>query len=216
MKVAAVIFDLDGTVIDNEDEYGEAFRKVLKSLGKKVDKKFPHTSGIGVKENWLLLLSKYRIETKKTTEELARQTQDNYLALLDQVNFIKGFEEFIKELKDSNIKTALATSNAWWIVDEVSDQFNIENYFDSITTGEEVEFKKPDPELFLMAAQKLGLDPESCLVIEDSPAGVDAAHSAGMKVIGIARDSKHAKTLTRADMIINNYIQVTPEEISAL
>lgn len=216
MTISAVIFDLDGTVIDNEDEYGEAFRKVLKSLGKKVDKKFPHTSGIGVKENWSLLLSKYRIKTKKTTEELARETQDNYLKLLDQVNFVKGFEEFVRELKDSGIRVALAPSNAWWIVDEVSDAFNIRDYFEVITTGEEALYKKPDPDLFLITAEKLGVDPKECLVIEDSRAGIDAAQRAGMKTIGIARDSKHAKALKRADRIIKNYIQVTPEEISAL
>lgn len=216
MKFSAVIFDLDGTVLDNEDEYGAAFRKVLRSLGKRTDKKFPHTSGIGVKENWLLLLSKYHIKTKKSIEELTRETQDAYLKMLPRVNFNAGFENFTKDLKNSGIAVAMATSNAWWIVDEVSENLELKGLFDSITTGEEVAYKKPDPEIFLLTAEKLGVEPKECLVFEDSVAGIEAAKRAGMKVVGIARDSKHAKDLKEADFVITSYAQISPEEISNL
>lgn len=213
MKVSAVIFDLDGTVLDNEDEYGIAFRKVLASLGKRVEKKYPHTTGIGVKENWPRLLSKYHIKTKKSMEELTRATQDAYLDLLDRVTFKNGFEQFVKDLKSSGIITALATSNAWWIVDEVSDKFSISDFFSTVTTGEEVEYKKPDPDLFLSTAQKLSMNPEDCLVIEDSEAGIEAAHRAGMKVIGIAHSSKHAKSLKETDRVVSDYRELTPQRL---
>lgn len=216
MAISAVIFDLDGTVLDNEDEYGAAFRSVLRLLGKKVDKKFPHTAGIGVKENWPHLLSKYHIKTKKTIEELTRATQDAYLSNLSRVTLKKGFKNFIRDLADSGIGVALATSNAWWIFGEVSEQFHLEDYFSVITTGEEAEYRKPDPELFLLTAQKLGIEPENCLVIEDSQAGVEAAHRAGMKVIAIARDNKHAQTLKDADLIISDYFDLSPQTVLAL
>lgn len=148
MKISAVIFDLDGTVLDNEVEYGIAFKKVLRNLGKRVEKKYPHIGGIGVKENWPLLLSKYCIKTNKSIEELTKKTQDYYLKMLDHVTYKKGFENFIRDLRDSGIATALATSNTWWIVDEVSRVFDIESHFDSIITGEEVKYKKPDPDFF--------------------------------------------------------------------
>ena len=178
MTISAVIFDLDGTVLDNEDEYGAAFRKVLLSLGKRTDKKFPHTSGIGVKENWPRLLAKYRIKTRKSMEELARETQNAYLEQLPRITLKRGFENFIEELKDSGIAVAMATSNAWWIVDEVSGSLELEGLFDSTTTGEEVAYKKPDPEIFLLTAKKLGVEPEECLVFEDSVAGIEAAKAA--------------------------------------
>lgn len=216
MKISAVIFDLDGTVLDNEDEYGIAFRKVLRNLGKKVDKKYPHIGGIGVKENWPILLSKYHIKTDKSIEELTRETQDAYLGLLKRVDFKKGTERFISELKESGIKVALATSNAWWIVEEVSDVLPLEDLFEIITTGEEVEFKKPDPDLFLVAAQKLGTEPSGCLVIEDSEAGIEAAQRAGMKVIGITDNPKHAEVLKNADMVIKDYYDLSPEKITTL
>ncbi len=216
MTISAVIFDLDGTVLDNEDEYGRAFRKVLASLGKRVDKKYPHTQGIGVKENWPVLLAKYSIKTKKTIEELTRATQDAYLAQLTFVNYVRGFENFVDKLKDSGIKVALATSNTWWIVDEVSENLNLDEIFSVITTAEEAVFNKPDPEIFVLTADKLGFEPEKCLVIEDSVAGIEAAKRAGMKVIGIARDSKHANDLKEADFVVTDYTQISPQKIAKL
>lgn len=216
MKLAAVIFDLDGTVLDNEDEYGEAFRQVLKSLGKKVKAKYPHTAGIGVKENWPRLLAKYRLKTDRSVEELAQRTQSAYLKLLPKVESKKGFEKFIKDLKDSGIMTALATSNAWWIVEEVLEKLNLERFFDVVTTGEEVDYKKPDPDLFLLTAKKLGLEPDEILVIEDSQAGIEAAHRAGMKVVGMARNRKHAKELAGADLVVTSYLDLTPTKLLAL
>lgn len=216
MKISAVIFDLDGTVLDNEDEYGAAFRKVLRSLGKRVDSKYPHTQGIGVKENWPLLLSKYRIKTGKSTEELAKQTQDVYLRMLPKVTIRSGFEGFVSDLKNSGITTALATSNAWWIADEVLTELGLEDFFDVTTTGEEVDYRKPNPDLFLLTARKLGVEAGECLVIEDSEAGIEAAHAAGMKVIGIARDKKHAKILKEADLVIYNYNQLSFLKVAGL
>lgn len=208
MKIAAVIFDLDGTVLDNEDEYGLAFRKVLRQLGKVVDKKYPHIGGIGVKENWPILLAKYKIKTNKTLEELAVRTQDEYLKLLKRVTLKKGFLDYAQSLKDSGMKIALATSNSRWVIDAVLAELNLKDFFDIITSGEDVEYKKPDPELFLLAAEKLNLEPENCLVFEDSAAGIEAAHRAGMKVVALARDSSHAETLKEADRVIMNYSEL--------
>lgn len=216
MSISAVIFDLDGTVLDNEDEYGAAFRTILRLLGKKVDKKYPHIGGIGVKENWPRLLSKYRIKTKKTVEELTHETQNEYLKRIGEVTFKKGFEDFVADLKDSGISTALATSNAWWIVDAISQIHPLNHFFKTITTGEEVDFKKPDPDLFLLTAQKLEVEPSDCLVIEDSNAGIEAAHRAGMRAIGIYRDRKHAEELKEADLLIRNFYELSQASIAAL
>ena len=216
MTISAVIFDLDGTVLGNEDEYGAAFGKVLRSLGKHVDKKYPHTQGIGVKENWPLLLSKYHIKTKRTMEELARATQDAYLQKLSEVNVKDGFEKFVKALKVLGIQVALATSNAWWIVNEIKGELSIEGMFDVVTTGEEVAYNKPDPDIFILTAEKLGLAPQDCLVIEDSRAGIEAAHRAGMKVVAISRDAEHAKSLKEADLVIKGFRLLTPSVLSSL
>jgi HAD superfamily hydrolase (TIGR01509 family) len=212
MKSRAVIFDLDGTVLDNEDEYGASFNKVLQSLGAKVKEKYPQIGGIGVKENWPQLFKKYNIKTKKSIEELAGKTQEAYLAQLDKVTLKPGLEEFIKKLKKDGTQIALATSNGWWIVEAVFDRLNLDRFFDVVTTAEEVTHTKPDPDLFLLTAQKLGVKPKECLVIEDAASGIEAAHRAGMKVIGLARDKAHGKTLKGADKGINSYNQLLQDD----
>jgi len=209
MAITAVIFDLDGTVLDNEDEYGKAFRKVLESLGVKVDDEIPHTTGIGLHNNWKKLIKKYKIKTSKTTEELAKQTQEEYLKLHDRVKLKEGFEGFADNLKESGLIIALATSNEWWMVEKIVDKIIIEKYFDCITTTEEVLFNKPDPEIFLVTANKIGVSCEECLVFEDSQAGVKAAKAAGMRVVGVARDESHAKELKNAEMVIESYDEFT-------
>ena len=167
MKIDAVIFDLDGTVIADEDEYGKAFAKVLSQFGIKVESMYPHVGGIGVEENWIIFLQKYNIKTNKTVEELANETQDEYVKLISRITLKQGFKEFIEMLTQADIKIALATSNTWNIVGKLFDLLNLEEFFDYVTTGEEVGRKKPDPQIFLLTADKIGVLAENCLVIED-------------------------------------------------
>lgn len=211
--IEAVIFDLDGTALSNEDEYGNAFKTILGRLGRKVDITYPHIGGIGVKENWPILLAKYKITTQKSIEELTKETQDAYLEQLPKVTLKPGFENFVRELKKGGVMVALATSNAWWILDEVFAALDLEKYFDATSTGEEVEHRKPAPDLFILTADKLGVSPENCLVIEDSEAGIDAAHKAKMKAVGIARDNEHARTLKRAEMVAFRFDEISVPEM---
>lgn len=213
MQLSAVIFDLDGTVIDDEDEWGEAFGMVLRRLGVKGVSKHPHIGGIGVEENWPILLKKFKIKTNKDITELARETEKQYKRLVDRITLKKGFRELISELKSSGIKTALATSSYWDIVDKIFNALGIEDCFDSVTTGEEVEYKKPSPQIFEKSAEKLGVASGNSLVFEDSKAGIEAAQAAGMKVVGVFRDAKHKKELLDAQMLIENFDQVTPRLI---
>ena len=216
MKFAAVIFDLDGTILANEDEYGESFAKVLKSLGVEVNSNYPQISGIGVKENWQIFLKKYNLKTAKSIEQLTQETQDIYLSKLSTVRLRKGFEEFINDLKKIGVLTALATSNVGFIVDKVLKSKNLKAYFDVITTAEEVRFTKPDPDLFLETAVKLGVEPAVCLVIEDAKAGITAAHRAGMKVVGIARDEDYKGQLKKADLVVNDFTELSSEILMQL
>lgn len=211
--ISAVIFDLNGTVLSDEDEYGLAFKRVLEALGAVVDSDQPHVSGIGVEENWPKLLKEYDIKTKKTTKELAIETQNEYRKQIEHVTVRDGFEEFVSNLKEDGIPIALATSNNWSMVDEVFQKLDIEKYFDVITTREEVLFTKPDPEIFILSAQKLQVDPNGCIIFEDSQAGIKAAKLAGMKSVGVAQDEKHAKTLKDAKLVIYDYNDISADKL---
>ncbi|MFC1649804.1 HAD family hydrolase [Patescibacteria group bacterium] len=210
MPIKAIIFDLNGTVLDDEHIYASAFRNVLKSLGQEVDDA-EHVLGIGVAENWPILLRKFKIKTKKTAHELASLTTKEYLKLFDsEVVLTKGFEEFAQNVRESGISTALATSNSWEVVEKAFDKFGIDKYFECVTTGEEVTQKKPSPESFLLTADKLGVEPKMCVVIEDADSGIEAAKSADMMVIAIQNAN------AEANFNISDFTDLTPERLASL
>jgi HAD superfamily hydrolase (TIGR01509 family) len=200
MKFAAVIFDLDGTIIKSERQWGKAFVAVLKKLGVDTKGRDPHTPGVDIKFNWKNLIAKYGVKTDKTAEELEILTYAEYEKFIPEISLNNGVLEFMNVLKESGLSLALATLTNWEITEKVINHFGLNNYFENITTGEEVENPKPAPDIFLLAAEKLGIDPVDCLVIEDSITGVTAAHEAGMKVIEVV-DGFSKITLKAIDAI---------------
>ena len=215
--VKAVIFDLNGTVLADEHIYGGAFRKVLAFLGRRVDKTYPHIGGIGVEENWPRLISKYHIKTSRSYDELARMTQDAYLGNLPKVRVKAGFIKFVSGIRKRGIKTALATSNSWWVVDKIFEKLNLGEYFDCITTREEISFNKPSPDIFLVTADKLGVIPSECVVIEDSLAGIEAASTAKMKVIALVKRGKEKKNYGNvANLIVDRFSEITLSKLNLL
>ncbi|HJY98215.1 MAG TPA: HAD family phosphatase [Patescibacteria group bacterium] len=215
MKIAAVIFDLNGTILDDERVYDIAFNNVLASLGVDTSVPIPHERGIGVRENWTKYRAKYNFKTDKTDEELALLTQTEYIKQLGSITLQPGFEDFLGRLKDSGVRTGLATSNTWEVTMKVLEKVNLIDAFESITTTEEVTLNKPAPDIFLVAADKLGVEGYECLVIEDAESGVAAAHAAGMKVIAIVSDG-HFERVSKADLVVERFSEITPEVIDQL
>ena len=208
MKFKAAIFDLDGTVVADEDEYGEAFNRILRRFGIVTGLDYPHVAGIGMEENWVKFKQKYRPKISKSVEELSQDTQKEYLKLLKRVNIKDGFIEFVKMIRGEGLKTALATSNSWTVAYKILKTLKLDNYFDCITTAEEVDYKKPDPQIFKITIEKLGFLPEEYVVFEDSRAGVIAAKTLGIRVVAFYRSEEHKKTLKKADMIVRNYTEL--------
>jgi HAD superfamily hydrolase (TIGR01509 family) len=216
MRFAAVIFDLDGTIIKSEKEWGMAFVNVLRNLGVVVDSKHPQTAGVSANSNWEKLIRKYNIKTDKTLDELSVLTYIEYEKLIPMITLSDGVLEFMDVLNESGVQLALATSTKWETTDMVLKQFGLDDYFDSITTGEEVDNPKPAPDIFLLASEKLGIDPADCLVIEDSVSGVDAATDAGMKVIAVSNEEEKEENLEDADLVVESFSEITSEAIDAI
>lgn len=191
LMLKAVIFDLDGTILDNEAVYAEAFKKVFGEVGIKVPrKKIVQTSGIGVAENWYHFVpqSFMRRGTSRdyTIEALTRKTEEAYFSLLLKVKIRPGFLDLVSSLRKRKIKVLLSTSASKSTLKVIFAHFPIlksGKIFDVIVTGDEVDRKKPHPDLFLKASRSAGVLPKDCLVLEDSPSGAKAARSARMKVI---------------------------------
>ena len=216
MKFSAAIFDLNGTILDDENEYEIAFTEVLKNLGVDVDPNFQHTRGIGVKENWPIFRAKYKFKSDKTDEQLALETQEAYLKQITNISVRPGFDEFLEILKDNNIHVALATSNTWEVTDKILDIIGLTGEFEVITTSEEVLHNKPDPDIFTVTADKLGIDREDCLVMEDSGSGVTAAREAGMRVIAISDEENVSSEIEKADKVVESFSDIKFKEIELL
>ncbi len=192
--ISAVIFDLDGTVLDNEEKWENAFRAVANSHALEWGSKWIHTPGIGVGPNWELIVNQL---TSLSVDQLTRETCDEYMRNSD-VKVMDGVEELVEAVKERGWLTALATGTEWNVVEKELEQLNLWLAFDVTTTGEEVLTQKPDPEIYTLTAQKLGVGPENCVVIENSAAGVESAVAAGMRVVGLVSDYASRETLKKA------------------
>lgn len=193
--IQAVIFDLDGTVLDNEPEWETAFRAVVDSNQLSViswmANSWIHEPGIGIAPNWkryfpydLDRVDKYSRETWKEYQNRIRnpirQAQGG-----QELRIRGGLIELIEKIKERSWMTALTTGSFWNVVEKELEELNLYLAFDVTTTGEEVELQKPDPEIYLLTCQKLGLEPMECLVVEDAIAGVRAGAEAGCQVIAL-------------------------------
>jgi HAD superfamily hydrolase (TIGR01509 family) len=215
MKFSAIIFDLDGTIINSEKQWGMAFLEVLNKLGVKTDEDH-HVRGLSIKSNWQTILSKYKVKTDKTPEELEMLTYIEYAKLIPEIELNDGVLEFMDVLAESDLSLALATSSNWEITDKIINYFKLNGRFESITTIEEVVSPKPAPDIFLLTAEKLGIDPVDCLVIEDSLPGITAAHEAGMKVIAINSDEEREDELDDADLIVQGFSEINLKAIDSM
>jgi len=215
MIVRAAIFDLDGTIIDSEEQWGKAYSKVFKSLGADVNENESHIFGASVEYNLKNQISKHNIKTAKTIEELETQTFIEFQKLISEITLNDGVIPLMENLRESGVPLALATSTNWDRADRILKEFDLANFFEDVTTVEEIVNPKPAPDIYLVAAEKLGVDESDCLVFEDSPSGVTAAKEAGMKVIAIDPTGEN-KELESADLVIGQFSEATPQAIAEL
>lgn len=182
--VKGVIFDMDGVILDTETLSLMFWEKTLKSHGIEMDR-----------EKHILLMGKNSEETLKCLKEIYGEDvpiKDYYLekgqAVIDYLEenkpgVKKGFESLLKHLIENGYKSAIATSTARWKMANRMKFLHFDEMVDCVICGDEVNKSKPNPEIFLKAAEKLGLKPEECIVIEDSKSGVEAAYKGGFRCI---------------------------------
>lgn len=198
-KIKAVLFDMDGVIFDTEREYLKEWEVIFKKYGYKMKKEiYISVMGRGrkkVKEIFKekfgkdLPIDKMYIEKDKMLKEAVEN---------NKVPLKEGALELLEFLKENGYKIALATSAKRERVKIQVRHAKIENIFDAIVCSEDITNSKPDPEIFLKAAEKVCVNPENCIVIEDSEAGIKAAFNA--KMIGF-----HVEDLKKADEIILKY-----------
>ena len=209
-KIDAVIFDMDGVLIDSERRSFQCFQEVFKEYNYKMDEKFYlKMIGRNVKSIKAIMEEEYGADFPfdiiyKKKAALALEITNR-----DGVIIKPGVHELLEHLNKENYKIAVATSTRRERALELLEEAKIKDKVNYVVCGDQVENSKPDPEIFLKAAQGLGVTPENCIVIEDSDAGITAAHAA--KMIGIhVPDMKFLEADTKglAFKICENLIRV--------
>ncbi len=180
---SAVIFDMDGVLLDSEPLHYEAVRLILEEQG--VD--FPLEDyfrylGTTLTSTWDDLCERYPISMPFEDFE-GRYNSDVLAQYLAGAPLIGGARALVAQLRDAGVPIAVASSSHRIWVDAALSGAGLSEYFDQTTAGDEVSMGKPSPEIYLKAAEKLGFEPADCIAVEDAPAGVESASAAGMRVV---------------------------------
>ena len=200
--IKAFIFDMDGVIVDSEPLHFEVNRRIMRDFGLEFSDEFFHAYvGITNEQMWADLIERYSLNT--TIEELQKEDFLLKKEVFRDLQPIKGIPELLANLKKDGIAIGLASSSEKAFIEMVLEELGIRGYFQAVVSGEEVERSKPEPEIFLRAAELLNVDPADCLVLEDSRHGVEAAKRAGMKCIGYQNPNSGPQDLSRADKIVH-------------
>ena len=210
-KLKAIIFDMDGVLTDTVPIHFRAWRKMFTEEGydfnfeiykKKVDGK-PRLNGISAVASDV---------SQEKLLQMADKKQNYFLQLIEEEppSVFEDALRLLKRLEKEAIKIAVASSSK--NTERILKNIHIYDRFQTVVTGNDFKKGKPDPEIFLLAAERLGVDPRSCMVIEDAIEGVNAGINAGMTTVGIARHGNEEE-LKHAHIIINTLDCISIQQI---
>ena len=215
MSKKAIIFDLDGVIVDTAKYHYLAWRELAIRLGFDfTEAQNEQLKGVSRVRSLEILLNIGNVqleEVQKTKLLIEKNAQYlEYIAEMDHKEILPGIDDVLHYLKLNKIPFSLgsASKNARLILETL----DLLDLFDAIVDGNDVSTAKPDPEVFLLAAQKLGVEPDNCIVIEDAQAGVEAANKANMISVGIG----DKEILKEADYVLNSTAELTIDFLQKL
>jgi beta-phosphoglucomutase family hydrolase len=216
MTPAALIFDLNGTMIDDMAYHGEVWFDILNKLGAGLDKAQVKKQLYGKNEELLERVFGKGHFSEAQLQEISMEKERTYQEIfLPHLALIAGLPELLEKAARLNIPMAIGSAAIRFNIDFVLDNLNIRHYFKAIVSADDVANGKPDPETFLKCAALLGVTQGGCIVFEDAPKGVETARNAGMKavVITTAHPAEDFAQYDNALMFISDY---TDERLSRL
>jgi len=214
-KEIAFIFDLDGVIVDTAKYHYLAWKNLANALGFDfTEEQNELLKGVSRIQSLEILLSLGKVNLSEEKKQvLLIQKNKEYLEYVNKMTseeILPGVNDLLNFLEINDIKYALgsASKNAPLILEKVG----LLNRFTAIVDGNDVSKAKPDPEVFLIGAKKLGINPENCVVVEDAIAGIEAANAAKMISIGIG----DANVLYEADYVFKDMTAITPDFLKNL
>lgn len=206
----AVIFDMDGVIIDSEPIHSRVKMDTFAHFGLPfAEEDLVHYMGRTSRVIFEDTLRKFG-RTDITAADMAAYKHDHYLEVLEsgEIEPVTGSVEFIQRLHAAGIPLALATSSNVRAMNAVLDSFGIRKYFTSILSGGELPESKPHPAIYLISAERLGVKPEDCMVVEDTTNGIRAAKAAGMYCVAYRNPNSGEQDLSLADEIVDDFSKI--------
>ena len=212
--IKAIIWDLDGVILDSADEHRQAWQRLAQDEGIVfTDADFRASFG---KRNNDIIPHHWKVTTDEELQDLANRKERYFREFIrETAAFLPGAEELMRSLHDAGFAQALASSTPIENIKLISEILGLERYLSALVSGETVEHGKPAPDIFLRAAQELHMPPNVCLVIEDAVAGVQAAHAAGMSCIAVAGE-RDLPGLRAAELMVRDLTEVDVEGVRSI
>jgi len=208
-QTRAILWDMDGTLIDSVPYHLQAWQDVLRQINRTVDHHvWNQTAGMRNSEIIPLLFPDMS-PAEVTYVDQAKEARYRERIEQDGIELLPGVAEWIQRFAAAGWKQAIASSAPPENVATIAHVLHLNGTFEAMISGADVQRGKPDPDIFLAAAQRLSVEPQNCLVIEDAATGIEAAHRAGMKAIGVLNTHPQLE----ADLVIKSMQDLTWEMI---
>ncbi len=214
----AVIFDMDGVIIDSEPMHNRAYHDMFDEVGIKVsDELYQSFTGQSTINICKRLCDHFNLnETPETLVALKRKHYKRFFESNSDLTLIDGVLDLIKDYHRNGLTLVLGSSAAMTSINQIFERFDLDQYFIAKLSGGDLKASKPHPEIFIKAVEASGFKHDECIVIEDSTNGIEAAKAANIFCVGF--DSFHSKNqdYTKADMVITDFKDIAFNKISAL
>ena len=209
----AVLWDMDGTLVDSEEVHWLAWKEVMDAEGVAVTyQQFRDT--FGQRNDTIIPLLLGGTLTSETVARISDTKEAAYRRMVRErgIVTIDGAVEWVKRLREQGWRQAIASAAPRANIDAILEVLGLHAYFDAAVPAEDVLRGKPDPQVFLLAAKRLGVEPARSIVVEDGRAGVEGASRAGMRSIGLARDGGELP----ADIVVRSFGELPPDAFERL
>lgn len=220
MVTPAIIWDVDGTLVDTAEQHFRAWSQ----LAVEIDRSFTRSdfaATFGMRNPEILRRLFFPEAEDEKCRELGQRKEDLYRASVraEGTQLLPGVARLLDAFAAAGWPQAIGSSAPNENLDLLLERTGTRRYFGAVVSGDDVRRGKPDPEVFLTTAVKLGVDPTRCVVFEDAVAGVEAARAGGMRCIAVTFVGHHSAGMLRsagADLVVGSLDEVTVEQVSAL